>query len=677
MATESNSESYERAVELAEAGQHEQALECINQHLNAYPNDGQAWNDAGAILYCLGRVNEAIEYFEKAKGLCVESAEVYWNLAEAYLDGGFPGFAVNLFDGMERLEILNADLINRTANAFLQQEYYGNAVEMLIRSLEMSPGQEILEPMIEVIRSKRPKVAFFRGAESESAEEVFDFVKHRFMAEIHFAESFEQIQPVMDWCDIAWFEGCGEATVEASRQPKTCRMIVRLGPDDVYDTWPEQVEWENVDALIATGNPFIREILIDKVGDIEKRTRVVTIERGADADRLEFTQKQRGKRIACVSDLSAKSNPMLLLQCMQKLHYLDADYRLYFAAEFEDKPVEQYVKYMVEALGLSSVVFFDGKPKNMNAWFRDKHYVVATGIGQGGIAGVLEGMACGLKPVVHNFPGAGRILPTEFLFNLAEDFCRHILSERYAPADYRDIVEQRYNQKHRMKEVNEVLVRIEKDIAEQNRVPQGCRPSQARRAVGDNNQWQESARSGVLNQPEVVSGQITPLAQVPVRAIPIEPIKPSKLNITINSPGVDNQPTTGPVSVPSHGSGIVNQKSPAVVSSYRQDVVSPRQAVTGRIGSVSEIAAEAVRASRALSQAANQNGTLPTQPDWDAVGAGETDLSQMEYGSLETSVKDNEIAQVASEFSEDGRKRDRKTNSAKRIKLNQIPIQSG
>jgi len=130
--------------------------------------------------------------------------------------------------------------------------------------------------------------------------------------------------------------------------------------------------------------------------------------------------------------------------------------------------------------------------------------------------------------------------------------------------------------------------------------------------------------------------------------------------------------------VPSHGSAIVNQKPAAVVNSSRRDAVSPQQAVTtGRIGSVSEVAAEAVRASRALSQAATQNGTLPTQPGWDAAGAGDTDLSQMEYGSLETSVKDNEIAQVASEFSEDGRKRDRKTNSAKRIKLNQIPIQSG
>ena len=176
MATESKSSVYERAVELAEAGQHEQALHCIEQHLKANPNDGQAWNDAGAILYCLGRVDEAIEHFEKAKSLCGESAEIYWNLAEAYLDGGCPGFAAKLFDGMEGLEILTADLINRTANAFLQQDYYGSAVETLLRSLELSPGQEILQPMIEVVRTKRPKVAFFSKPNNQSVEPVFDFV---------------------------------------------------------------------------------------------------------------------------------------------------------------------------------------------------------------------------------------------------------------------------------------------------------------------------------------------------------------------------------------------------------------------------------------------------------------------------------------------------------------------
>jgi len=83
------------------------------------------------------------------------------------------------------------------------------------------------------------------------------------------------------------------------------------------------------------------------------------------------------------------------------------------------------------------------------------------------------------------------------------------------------------------------------------------------------------------------------------------------------------------------------------------------------------VAAEAVRASRALAQAANQSGTLPTQPSWDAAGAQSTDLSQMGHGSLDASVKDNKIAQAASEFSDSA---NNTNNRVKRVKVSRVPF---
>ncbi|MHC5059882.1 MAG: glycosyltransferase [Planctomycetota bacterium] len=693
MATESESAVYKRGVELAEAGQHEQALECMNQHLKANPKDGDAHNDAGAILYCLGKVEEAIRHFEKARALCGESAEICWNLAEAYLDGGYPVFAAQLFDGMEKMGILSVDLINRTANVFLDQGYYGNATETLLRSLEMSGDQEILKPMIEVVRSKRPKVVFFEKSGSRSAESVFDFVKQRFVAELHNIESFEQIMPKLQWFDIAWFEGCSDTVVEASWNPKNCEMVVRLSADDVYDPLVKDVKWESVSSLIAPVNSYAYEALIDQVEDIEKRTHVVRIDRGVDLENIKFDSKQRGKRVACISDLSAKSNPMFLLQCMQKLHYLDQDYRLYIGGEFEDKSLEQYIKHMVEVLGLSSVVFFDGEVKNVSKWLRDKHYIVATGIGQGGLSGALEGMACGLKPVVHNFPGAEDVLPGKFLFNMAEDFCSQILSDEYEPAEYREIVGRSYSRKACMKETNEVFVRIEKDMAEQERLLQKQQPrSSSLESAGEGvNQWQEPAKSkvdpGLMSSvggfgvstdppsqlsdgssagqaPEPVSGQV-PISntQLPAAAIPIEPIKSNMLDVRIETPASANQENTGLAGQPFDGGGSLNQRPP----------VSSPQSVPGGISSINKVAAEAVQVSRALAEAANQIDPVPVQSDWNSSGTAGGDLSQMGYGSLEACVKDNKLGQVASEFSDNTA---RAENQLKRAKVNQIPFVS-
>lgn len=148
------SSDYLKAAELAEAGGHEQALNCIQEYLGSAPNDGEALNDAGAILHCLGHSEEAVNHLVKARSLEPDSAEIIWNLSETYLAVGKAEEAMKLFGDMERMGILNADVLNRTADVLLNKGNLAGALEMLHRSLKISPGQEILKPMIEVISRK-------------------------------------------------------------------------------------------------------------------------------------------------------------------------------------------------------------------------------------------------------------------------------------------------------------------------------------------------------------------------------------------------------------------------------------------------------------------------------------------------------------------------------------------
>jgi len=145
---------YQKALELAEAGNHEEALARIQEYLISAPNDAEALNDTGAILHCLGRPDEAVIHLVKAKNLQPDSAEIIWNLSETYLAAGKASEATELFADMERLGTLNADVLNRTANVFLNENNLSDASKMLNRSLELWPGQEIIPPMIEVISHK-------------------------------------------------------------------------------------------------------------------------------------------------------------------------------------------------------------------------------------------------------------------------------------------------------------------------------------------------------------------------------------------------------------------------------------------------------------------------------------------------------------------------------------------
>jgi len=470
MAMETNLNYYQIGLELAEAGAYQEALGYIQEHLRTVPEDAQALNDVGAILHCLGRSNEAIDHLVKARNLKGDCAEIIWNLVEAYLAVGRPHEAMRLFDDMERMSILNPDVLNRSANAFLNRDNKADAVEMLLRSLRISPNQEVLKPMIEVIRSKRAKIAFFCGGDGTTfLDEIAGFVKGRFPVRFFEGSDIKQMYELMQWSDISWFEWCTSLAVAGSQLPKVCKNIVRLHRYEAYEKWPQQVVWANVDLLITVGNSFAREALVSRVPNIENQTSMVVIPNGVNIEKFAFRSRQRGKNIAFLANLRMVKNPAFVLQCMQKLHYLDPGYRLFFGGIFQDPALEQYLKHMVTTLGLDDVVFFDGWQTDVNSWFEDKHYIVSTSIIESQGMGLMEGMACGLKPVIHNFPGASEIFPSEFLFNIAEGFCEQILSDKYEPQKYRRFVEENYPLKNQLSRINDILMQFEAEVDSQPR----------------------------------------------------------------------------------------------------------------------------------------------------------------------------------------------------------------
>jgi len=484
MTTQTGLNHYQRGLELASAGRHQEGLNCIREHLRIMPNDPQALNDAGAILHCLGHTEDAIGCLVKARRAKSDSAEIVWNLVEAYLAGGRAVEAASLFDNMEQMGILSVEVMNRTATMLLDQGRTGQAIDVLLRSRRLWPEQEVLTPMLEVIRSKRPKVAFFRAGAGEDGvlAEICEFVQERFQTEYYqdpalapygreghpAAESESRPGGVADllrWSDIAWFDGGGPLAVEASRLGGNSRIIVSLRRSDLCDRWAKDVCWENVSILVQIGSSAVEEVLLEQVPDLRNRTRLVVVPNGVNLRRYLLRRRERGKNLACIGCLTMQANPAFLVQCMQKLHYIDPAYRLSFAGSFESPILEQYVRHMVRTLNLSSVITFEPSHGDLNSWLSDKHFIVASGIGESQVEALLAGMACGLKPIVHNFPGADKLFPSQYLFNIAEQFCEQVLAREYEPEQYRRFVEERYPLDQQLARVGGILQQIETEIA--------------------------------------------------------------------------------------------------------------------------------------------------------------------------------------------------------------------
>jgi hypothetical protein len=466
-----NREKYEKSMILAEQGRYEEALSCVTEYLQTSPEDAEALNDAGALLHCLGRSGQAIEYLVKAKQLGGNNPQILMNLIEISIAAGKPDEAEALFDQAQRAGILNPELLNRTAKMFLDQDNKAGAVEVLLRSMRIWPGQEILEHMLTVIKSKRPKIAFYCGADGSTfLEHICDFLKDRFEIRAFTGRTEQELYELMEWSDISWFEWCTDLAVIGSKGPKVCKTIVRLHRYEAYTDLVRQVKWRNVDVLITVGNSFVKRALQSTAGEITSPTKIVEIPNGVDVDGIEFVDRPRGKNIACVGYLNMRKNPVFLLQCMQRLHDIDPDYELFFAGTFQDAMLEQYIRHIVERLDLGKTVFFDGWQGDIAGWLRDKHYIVSASIAESQGMGVLEGMAAGLKPVIHNFPGASEIYPDEYLFDTVEQFCEQIQSVQYEPARYQQFVEQNYSQKQQLKKINNLLIELEAQIDSQGRV---------------------------------------------------------------------------------------------------------------------------------------------------------------------------------------------------------------
>ena len=91
-------------------------------------------------------------------------------------------------------------------------------------------------------------------------------------------------------------------------------------------------------------------------------------------------------------------------------------------------------------MDLADHVVFHGWVEDIPAWLDDKHFLLTTSVFESFGYGIAEAMAAGLKPLIHNFPGAARLYPSELTFNTVAQCVDAALSDDYAPAAYRRFV---------------------------------------------------------------------------------------------------------------------------------------------------------------------------------------------------------------------------------------------
>lgn len=516
-------EMYFEAVKLAEEGSHESALTKLQMYLQDHPMDGEALNDAGTILFCLHRGREAIECFQRARSCCdgEKLTQVYWNLCEACIEENRPEMALELLDRMAEGKVLNIDILNRLARLYVDREDCGTAIDLLLRSLELSPEQEVLAPMLEVIRSRRTGLVV-AGSPEGLASDLVEFFRVRYPGAVCRTAGLSEIQSALEPGGILLFFGADPVLRELTNRPKTHKLILRLSWQDLYHPALSEIQWGHVDALIVP-DELSRAQFLERLDIVPAGLHVAAVGPGLETESVLFQPKGRGKKVAAIGPWDGAANPMLLLQCIQKLHRMDEDMRFYLAGEFTDPAIENYLLHLVEKMELDNCVFLDGKPRNWGRWLKDKHYIVSTAVDGRCMPAVWRAMAAGLKPVVHEFPGADQYLAGEALFLTAEDFCDKIAGGAYEPEAYRRVALQGCSRRRELQGLDQVVRMIEKSVCRKPyspaRPPASFEPAVATRGfVRPTAPASDSRPNSVSLQPEWSPEPVSPPA-APSRSI--------------------------------------------------------------------------------------------------------------------------------------------------------------
>jgi glycosyltransferase involved in cell wall biosynthesis len=153
---------------------------------------------------------------------------------------------------------------------------------------------------------------------------------------------------------------------------------------------------------------------------------------------------------------------MLLLHAFRELAQADNAYRLFIGGNFQDARYKLYFGQMIKEMGLQKNIQVDGWIEDVGTWLEDKHYIVCSSVLEGHPVGLMEAMACGLKPVIHNFVGAKGVYPTKYLWNIIPEFVQKVTHENYDSSEYRRFVQTNYSLDIQLNRIDSILSKSKK-----------------------------------------------------------------------------------------------------------------------------------------------------------------------------------------------------------------------
>ncbi|MBC2418876.1 glycosyltransferase family 4 protein [Clostridium beijerinckii] len=303
----------------------------------------------------------------------------------------------------------------------------------------------------------RKKIAFFvkQGMDSFLGE-IISRLEDEYETKKIIVTDYKQIDKGLEWADICWFEWCDELITYGSRHhlSENKKIICRLHSYEAFAKYIDNVKWDNVDRIIFVGEN-IKRFVIDRYKIDERK--MVIIPNGVNIDEYTFKERKSGFNIAYVGYINYKKGPMLLLHTFKAIYDKDHRYKLYIAGQFQDDRDVLYFQQMIKEFGIEKNVCYEGWQDNLDKWLEDKNYILCTSILESQNMSVMQAMAKGIKPIIHNFVGAKGIYNNNYIWNTIDEAVEIINDKEYSSQEYRKFIKENYSLESQIKSLKQLL----------------------------------------------------------------------------------------------------------------------------------------------------------------------------------------------------------------------------
>lgn len=254
-------------------------------------------------------------------------------------------------------------------------------------------------------------------------------------------------------CLFMWCNEPAISFLNGASNSDLARSIVFIRRYEYYTMPLKKVPWEKVGAVIMVNDALAY--------GFEQRTGVKphVIYNGVDPERWSYKVRGHGKKIAMVGYINHRKNLPLAAEIMARL---PKDYELHIAGACQSREVLDFMLHAAVSGGWKAV--FHGPVDNMNAWLEDKDYLLCTSVSEGCPNSVIEAMAKGIKPIVHNWPGATNQFGNAVFRNVSLAMSEVDEDVDYESAEYRRTVMERFS----LDNLRKVRSVIEETVAKAN-----------------------------------------------------------------------------------------------------------------------------------------------------------------------------------------------------------------